>query len=121
MRCSSDIRERVASFVCAGGSKREAALRYGVGEASVYRWLSREDATAYSKPGPRGPRKIDLKALAENVERHDDWTLAERARHFGVSDFCISHNLKRLRVSRKKNDAVQAARSYEKKGVSSPS
>ncbi len=121
MRCSSDIRKRVVSFVKAGGSKREAALRYGVGEASVYRWLSREDALAYSKPGPRGPRKIDLEALARNVQEYDDWTHRERARHFGVSDFCISHNLKRLRMSRKKNDVVQAARSYGKKGISSPS
>lgn len=121
MRCSSDLRKRVVSFVRAGGSKREAALRYGVGEASVYRWLSSEDATAYSKPGPRGPHKINLEDLARNVREHDDWTYAERADHFGVSDFCISHNLRRLRVSRKKNDAVQAARSYEKKGVPSSS
>ena len=121
MRCSSDLRKRVVSFVRAGGGKREAALRYGVGEASVYRWLLREDATAYAKPGPQDARKIDREALARNVREHDDWTHAQRARHFGVSDFCIRHNLKRLRVSRKKNDAVQAARSYEKKGVSSPS
>ncbi|HEY8189987.1 MAG TPA: IS630 transposase-related protein [Micavibrio sp.] len=71
-------------------------------------------------PGPQGPRKIDLEALAENVEEHSDWMHAERARHFGVSDFCIRHNLKRLRVSRKKMTLCKQ-RDYMKKSVSSSS
>jgi transposase len=36
MRCSSDLRRRVVKFIKEGGGKREAALRFGVGEASIY-------------------------------------------------------------------------------------
>ncbi len=39
MRCSSDLRQRVVDFVRSGGSRAEAARRFKVGEASVYRWL----------------------------------------------------------------------------------
>jgi transposase len=39
MRCSLDLRRRVVAFVQQGGSKAEAARRFQVGEASVYRWL----------------------------------------------------------------------------------
>lgn len=121
MRCSSDLRARVVKFVKNGGGKREAALRFGVGEASVYRWVAQEDATAYTKPGPRSARKLNRDDLNENVLKHADWTMVERARHFKVSVFCIHYNLKKLSVSRKKNDEVHATRHYEKEGVSTPS
>lgn len=121
MRCSSDLRRRVVSFVRSGGGKREAARRFGIGEASIYRWLAQDDALAYSKPGPRGPRKLDREVLSRNVAEHDDWTHAERARHFGVSRFCISYNLQRLKISRKKNDPLQAEVHYEKKVIFAPS
>jgi transposase len=120
MRCSSDLRRRVVKFVREGGGKREAALRFCVGEASVYRWVAQEDETAYAKPGPRKARKLNRDDLSANVEKHADWTMAERARHFKVSVFCIHYNLKKLHVSRKKNDAVHTARHYEKKGVLAP-
>jgi len=119
MRCSSDLRRRVVKFIREGGGKREAALRFGVGEASVYRWVAQEDETAYKKPGPRNSRKLNREDLGENVLRHADWTMAERARYFKVSVFCIHYNLNKLRVSRKKNDALHTARHYEKKGISS--
>src|SRR5512144_848042 len=120
MRCSSDLRLRVIEFVNAGGRKAEAARRFRVGQASVYRWLSANHPTAYRKPGPRRARKLDRAALVLNVARHEDWTQAERARHFGVSRFCIWHNLHRLKVSRKKNDPLLAGRSTAKKAVSAP-
>ena len=121
MRCSSDLRRRVVKFVKNGGGKREAALRFGVGEASVYRWMAQEDETAYSKPGPRDARKVNRTDLSENVLKHADWTMVERARHFKVSVFCIHYNMKKLSMSRKKNDVVHTARHYEKKGISTPS
>jgi transposase len=121
MRCSSDIRIRVISFVRDGGSKAEAARRFGVSRMSVFNWLRcGETVTQYSKPGPRTARKIDRLELQQHVKDYPDMTQAERGNIFGVSRFCIWHNLKQLRVSRKKNDALHAARHYEKKGVSAP-
>ena len=121
MRCSSDIRKRVIEFVRGGGSKAEAARRFQVGRASVYRWLSQEDALSYKRPGPRRSHKLDWAALRSHVEEHDDLTQKERARHFGVSYYCIWHAMHKMGLTRKKNDGVQAAQPYEKEDVSSSS
>lgn len=114
------MRKRVIEFVRGGGSKREAARRFGVGEASVYRWVTIGERVSL-KPGPRGPHKLDMDALAKQVREHSDWTQHERAHHFGVTQACICFALRRLKVSRKKNDVVHATRHYEKKGISASS
>ena len=119
MRCSTDLRKRVINFVKVGGSKREAARRFGVGEASVYRWISSGKIVA-EKPGPKAAHKLDMASFIQNVAAHDDWTQAERARHFGVTRGCIWFALRRAKISRKKNDTVLASRSYEKESVPAP-
>jgi transposase len=119
MRCSSDLRKRVINFVQSGGSKRDAARRFGVGEASVYRWIASGKMVA-GKPGPKAAHKLDMAALAQNVLEHNDWTQAERAHHFGVSRGCIWFALRRMNVRRKKNDAVSAGRSSKKEVVPAP-
>ena len=101
MRCSSDLRKRVINFIKAGGSKRDAARRFGVGEASIYRWIFSGKIVA-EKPGPKAAHKLDMAALTRNVSEHDDWTQAERARHFGVTRGCIWFALQRTKISRKK-------------------
>ena len=121
MRCSTDIRKRVIAFVEGGGSKAEAARRFQVSRGSVYNWTSSSDGLSYRKPGPKSSRRVDRKALRRDVEDHPERTQKERARHFGVSRHCIWHNLRALGFSRKKNDRLQRAQPYQKKGVSSPS
>ncbi len=118
MRCSSDLRARVIACVKSGVSQREAARRYNVGHQTVHRWMKAEDPLSYQKPGPKGARKIDTDALAADVEARPDLTHKERAKHFGVSPSCIGYTMKKLCISRKKNDAVHAARHYEKASVS---
>jgi transposase len=108
MRCSLDLRQRVADFVRSGGSKAEAARRFKVGEASVYRWL-KPGGLEHKRPGPKNPRKLDWEQLRRQVEAHNDMTQAERARHFQVSRHCIWHALQRLQVTRKKKDRVPRA------------
>lgn len=110
MRCSKDLRNRVVVFVQGGGSKAEAARRFQVGRASVYRWIEKPDGLGYQRPGPKGPRRLDWAALRTQVEQHPDATQQERARHFGVSRHCIWYGLRRLEVSWKKNVGVQRAR-----------
>lgn len=121
MRCSTDLRKRVLDFVRGGGSKAEAARRFQVARSSVYRWCDAPDGLAYKRPGPKGPRKLDWEALRAHVAAHDDFTHKERARHFGVSQHCIWHAMHKMGLTRKKNDGLQAAKSYEKEGVSASS
>lgn len=120
MRCSSDLRKRVIDYVRGGGSKAEAARRFQVSRASVYNWVNAKDALSYQKPGPRRPRKLDWEALKDHAQAHDDWTYKERARHFGVSYYCVWHAMHKMGLTRKKNDGLQAAQPYEKKSLSAP-
>ncbi|NOU08473.1 MAG: hypothetical protein HOO98_00425 [Nitrospira sp.] len=84
-----------------GGSKAEAARRFRVGEASVYRWLKPGGLT-YQRPGPRRPRKLDGEQLRGDVEAYPDRTQAERARQFQVSRHRIWNALRKLGVTHKK-------------------
>jgi transposase len=83
MRCSSDLRKRVMAFVKGGGSKEEAAWRFQVSRASVYRWVGAPDGLSYKRPGPKGPRRLDWQALRrQRAQRYD----AERA---GAVFWCL--------------------------------
>src|SRR5918992_4081104 len=95
MRCSPDLRKRVIEFVKGGGSKVEAARRFQVSRASVYRWVGAPDGLSFRRPGPKGPRRLDWQALRRQVEEHSDMTQKERARYFGVSRHCIWHALQK--------------------------
>lgn len=121
MRCSSDLRKRVIDFVRGGGGKAEAARRFQVGRASVYRWVNAPDGLRYRCPGPRGPRHLDWEALRRQVQEHSEMTQQERARQFGVSRHCIGYALQKMGLSRKKNDRLPRARSDEEEGLSAPS
>lgn len=110
MRCSTDLRQRVVACVRGGGSKAEAARRFQVGAASVYRWL-KPGGIAYKRPGPRGPRKLDWEQLRRHVAAHPDRTQAERARHFQVSRHCIWNALQKLALTHKKKDGLPRTRS----------
>lgn len=88
-----------------GGSKAEAARRFKVGEASVYRWLKPGGLT-HQRPGPKTAHKLDWEALRRHVATHDDLTQAEAARHFGVSRHCIWNALHKMGWTRKKNDRL---------------
>ncbi|MDH5192997.1 MAG: transposase [Nitrospira sp.] len=119
MRCSSDLRQRVVEFVRRGGSKTEAARRFQVGEASVYRWLKLGGLT-YQRPGPRRPYKLDWEQLRRHVDAHPDQTQAERARHFEVSRYCIWNALHRLQITHKNKDRVPGTRSAAMETVPAP-
>ena len=61
MRCSLDFRQRVVNFVRSGGSKAEAARRFKIGEASVYRWLK---PNGVARPDREGLSMIMSLAIA---------------------------------------------------------
>ena len=103
MAYSSDLRKRVLAFIAAGGKKTQACRQFSIARATLYTWLNAEDPLARQKPGPRGPRTLDLQALEKHVSDFPDQTQAERACHFGVSEFCVYYGLKTLGITRKKN------------------
>ena len=101
MAYSVDFRRKVLEIKEREGlSFEEAALRFGVGQASVFRWPKRLlPCLKRDKPAAR----IDMAALARDAEQEPDACQHERAERLCCSQRGISDALKRLRISRKKN------------------
>jgi transposase len=75
------------------------AARFGVGIASVVRWIGRPELQrTCHKPATR----IDRIALTRDVREYPDAYQAERARRLGVSEKGIGHALRRMGISYKK-------------------
>ena len=80
----------------------ETARRFGVGSASITRWLKRLEPQAHRhKPATR----VDRMALACDVRQHPDAYQRERAQRLSCSEKGIGHALRRMGISRKKNTA----------------
>jgi len=103
MAYSVDLRERVVNFVNAGGTRLQASRRFKVGEATVYRWLSRQENLAASKTGPKGCHTIDWEELRRTVKKRPDAILRELAKEFGAGTTSIWYALEKMKLSRKKN------------------
>ena len=77
-----------------------AAIRFGVGKASVMRWLVElEPKKTRNKPAT----KINMTALQEDVANNPDSFHYERAQRLGVSASGIRLALQRLKITYKKN------------------
>ena len=101
MSYSVDFRRKVLEIKEREGlSFEEAAVRFGVGQASVFRWSKRlHPCRKRDKPAV----KIDMAALARDVEEQPGAYQHERAERLGCGQRGIGDALKRLRISRKKN------------------
>jgi transposase len=106
---SMGLRERVLADCDAGRTAAQAADRFRVSRAWVYRLLQRRrrtGAVAPRKAGPRRPRALDAHAdrLRAAVAAKPDATLAELRADLGLgaslSEFCRA--LQRLRLTLKK-------------------
>lgn len=104
MSYSEDLRQRVVDFVRQGGSKAEAARLFKVSRGRVYAWLSLPpDQLAARKPGPTGPRKLDLQKLESLLMEQPDLLQKEMAQQLGVCESTIHYARKRLKITRKKD------------------
>ena len=108
MTYSLDFRRKALSIREQEGlSIAEVATRFGVGSASVVRWLKKvEPQRTRHKPAT----KIDMAALAQDVQDNPDAYQYERAQRLGVSQKGIGHALRRLGLTYKKNPAPSQGR-----------
>jgi len=104
MPYSLDLRQKVINFVENGGTITEAAHIFRIGRASIYRWLSRPKLEATKVK--RRQRKLDWKELEKDVKQNPESKLADRAKKFGVNPTAIFYALKRMKITRKKNNFV---------------
>lgn len=109
MAYSEDLKQRVLSFVAAGGSKKEAARLFVVARSTVFVWLGQPPDHQRRKPGPKTGYKIDRTKLAQLIEAQPDLLQREMAQIMGVSRNGISRALMAMKVTRKKNTALRAS------------
>ena len=89
-----------------GHSKRATAAVFKVSTFTLQQWKNRLNETGNLEAKKRREtwKKIEPAKLKEYIEQHPDAFLKEIGDAFGCSDVAILKALKRLRISRKKND-----------------
>ncbi len=103
MTYSVDFRRHVLSFRKKEGlTFAQTSERFDVGIASLTRWNKEIEPKATRE---NRPRKIDLDALAKDVEKHPDAYQYERAARFEVTPKAIWQALRKLGVTYKKSSA----------------
>ena len=77
MPYSLDFREKVINFVEDGGTLTKAAHTFGVGRASIYRWLYRPKLSATKVKSRQ--RKLDWKELEKDVKQNPESILVRQS------------------------------------------
>ena len=122
MAISLDLRQRALDAYERGeDSLPDVAARFSVGSASLSRWIKRKRATGSPERLPRSggtPRRITAEGeallsawLKENpsVAQHELAARLYEATGQAVVQQTVSRALSRMRLTRKKNDAADAA------------
>jgi putative transposase len=111
-----ELRERVIGYINSGRSIKEASKIFKVSEDAIQRWkkLSANGNLASKKVGGNN-RKISEVRLQEYIETNPDKTQYEVAKHFNVTQTGICRALKRMKITRKKNDTLYRKRRRQKK------
>ena len=106
MAYSLDLREKVMDYIENGDSVTKAAKVFGIGRASIYRWLERKELAA-TKVEHR-QRLLDRRELLKDIQENPEARLKQRAEKFGVSITAIFKALKKMKITRKKkNDVIK--------------
>ena len=78
----------------------QTSQRFDVDIRTLFRWQNKmEPCVTRNKPAT----KLDMEALAKDVESAPDDFQWERAKRLGVAERTIGYGLKRLGISHKKN------------------
>lgn len=111
---SLDFRQRVVALVEAGKARAEVAELFGIGLATLKRWLVLAKTSGELRPTPPPGQIARIRPehhaeLRELVALHPDATLAEYAELWNhthsptVSKWTLGRALRRLNLSRKKS------------------
>ncbi len=90
-----------------GLRQAEAAIRFGIGVASLTRWNKCLEA---GRTRVKPATKIDMEALAQDIKSYPDAYQYERAARLKVSQRAIGYALKRLGVSYKRNTVASESK-----------
>ena len=102
---STDLRERVLSYLDAGHSKTKTSEVFSVSRQTIYNWLALREQTGCVKmrrTAKKKAHKINPQELREYISQHPDAYLHEIAEAFGVTAMAILYACRRLKITRKK-------------------
>jgi len=110
-----DLRKKVITYLEKGGKQVDAARLFSVSLRTVSRWIKQYKATGnvLPKTPERTPYKLDYDAISSYVSSNCDATLEEIATHFSTHKSVISYALKKMGITRKKNNTLRRARRKE--------
>jgi transposase len=86
--------KKVINFIENGGTITKADHTFGIGRASIYRWLSRPTLEANKVKSRQ--RKLDWKELEKDVKQNSQSKLSDKAKKIGVNQPAIFYALKRM-------------------------
>lgn len=121
-----ELRERVVAGVEEGGlSWRDAAALFGVGVATVNRWMRRKRERGGVEPSPMGGRRRgltdeDIAQIGKIFDEKPDLTIEEAKEAFEertgrkTSTGAVSRAIKKLGLTRKKKAIVASERGTER-------
>ena len=102
-----DLRKRVVSFVNAGGSKVEAAARFGVARKTVYNYLKLVKTGSLTPKASWGSwKKFEPAKVRDYVVKHPEATLWQIGRAFKGTDVGALKALRLLGITLKKTRKV---------------
>ena len=109
MSYDSKYRHRALEHWEDGHTQRETAKVFNISTSTLQEWKSQLKNTGKleSKKRVETWRKIEPTKLKEYIAEHPDAYLREIAEEFGCSVTAVMNALRRLKISRKKNHAVQ--------------
>jgi len=108
MSYTTKFRKEVMRFIDKGNSIKATAGQFSIGETTIKEWkkLRNETGSLEKRPLNRTHKKIDPEKLRAYVEENPDAYQYEIAEHFGCVQNAVFKALKKLDITRKKNDRI---------------
>jgi transposase len=109
MAYSVDFRRCVLENLESGKTWDEVVSIFSISRDTLSRWVNLSKAKGSLEDNPRMPykvRKIDSQTLINALEKTSDATLKELAREFNCKPSAIHKRLKKLDITRKKNNPI---------------
>jgi len=99
-------REKVLNYIAKGHTIQEAHEVFEVGTTTIKEWkkLQRETGKLEKRELNRKPTKICHDRLEAYITEHPDSYLRELAAEFNCANSTMFYALRRLKMTRKKND-----------------
>jgi transposase len=116
MSYDKKFRESVLRHVEAGHSQEETRNLFNLGENTIRQWikLKEETGSLANRPLVRTHKKIDPEKLRADIEEYPDDFNRERAERFRCNESAIRQAMKKLKITRKKNERIQGTQRRRK-------